>query len=558
MRFKARPLEELIRQENLVASRRLEEAVDEARREGKGLGTLLVESGDLTETKLMTLIARQTGLDFVDLSDYQIDPSAASLIPEGVARRHKALPIGYEEEVLIVAMSEPSNVFALDDIRTITGRQVRPVVATTADILGAITKFQSLDDSMEALSGEDGDVEAEKLEIGGGVTPDEAPVVKLVNLIISRAVNERASDIHVEPEEKDLRIRFRIDGVLHEILKQPKSMQAAVISRLKIMADMDIAERRIPQDGRIGLVVDKKPIDVRVASLPTVYGEKLVLRILDKGSIMLELTQLGMSPHNLELFQTSFSKPYGMVLVTGPTGSGKSTTLYGALNVLNQPHRNIITVEDPVEYRLAGINQVQTHARAGLTFASALRSILRADPDVILVGEIRDSETARIAIEASLTGHLVLSTLHTNDAPSSIGRLIEMGVEPFLVASSTDSILAQRLARRLCDHCKEPYLPTREALVINKFPLEEGEEPPKLYRAVGCNHCSKTGYRGRVAITELMVMSEDLEMMAVERKSSDEIRRQAIAEGMVTLLEDGMLKVKDGLTSMEEIQRVVV
>jgi type IV pilus assembly protein PilB len=376
--------------------------------------------------------------------------------------------------------------------------------------------------------------------------------------LITQAVNDRASDIHVEPGERNLKVRYRIDGVLHEVMSPPKSVQAGITSRLKIMADINIAERRIPQDGRIGLKVQNKAIDIRVATLPTVYGEKIVMRLLDKSSVLLQLQDLGFQPQNFQRFQESYKKPYGMILVTGPTGSGKSTTLYATLNILNQPTVNIITVEDPVEYRLAGINQIQTNNKAGLTFSAALRSILRADPDIILIGEIRDRETAQIAVEAALTGHLVLSTLHTNDAPSAVTRLIEMGIEPFLVASSIDCILAQRLARKLCDRCKEPYMPTAEELLTAKFPWVEGEEIPKLFKAVGCTSCGKTGYKGRMAVHEVLTVTEDVERLAVERASSEEIARMAQSQGMATLRDDGLEKVRQGLTSIEEILRVVV
>jgi type IV pilus assembly protein PilB len=371
-------------------------------------------------------------------------------------------------------------------------------------------------------------------------------------------VNDRASDIHIEPGEKTLRVRYRIDGVLHEVMNPPKSVQAGMTSRLKIMADINIAERRIPQDGRIGLKVQNKAIDIRVATLPTVYGEKIVMRLLDKSSVMLQLSDLGFLPQNFQRYQESYKKPYGMILVTGPTGSGKSTTLYATLNILNQPHVNIITVEDPVEYRLPGVNQVQTNPKAGLTFASALRSILRSDPDIVLIGEIRDRETAQIAVEAALTGHLVLSTLHTNDAPSALTRLIEMGIEPFLVASSLDCVLAQRLARKLCSKCKESYVPTEEELVAAKFNFDPEEELPTLFRAVGCTSCGKTGYKGRLAVHEVMTITEDIERLAAERSSAEEIGKVARSQGMLVLREDGMAKVRQGVTSIEEVLRVVV
>ena len=387
---------------------------------------------------------------------------------------------------------------------------------------------------------------------------DDAPIVKYVNALITQAIQDRASDIHIEPGERELRVRYRIDGVLHEIMRSPKTIQSGVISRLKIMADINIAERRVPQDGRLSVNANGRKIDLRVASLPTVWGEKIVMRILDNSTARLDLSDLGFSDHNYERFSRSFVKPYGMILVTGPTGSGKSTTLYATLNILNRPEVNIITVEDPVEYRLPGINQVQTNVKAGLTFASALRSILRSDPDIVLIGEIRDHETAQIAIEASLTGHLVLSTLHTNDAPSAITRLIEMGIEPFLVGSAVDAVLAQRLARRLCSKCKEEYVPTREALVAARFPWAEDQPLPTLFRAVGCSTCAKTGYKGRLALHEVMPNSEAIERLTVEHSSASQIQTVAAQEGMRSLRDDGLLKVLAGVTSVDEILRVVV
>jgi type IV pilus assembly protein PilB len=379
-----------------------------------------------------------------------------------------------------------------------------------------------------------------------------------VNGVISQGVDEGASDIHFEPQDKEMQIRFRVDGVLHEVMSIPKRMQSGVLSRIKVMADIDIAERRIPQDGRIGLIVGGKPIDIRVATMPTVHGEKIVLRLLDKSSVLLDLGDLGFSERALSRFETSYKKPYGAILVTGPTGSGKSTTLYGTLNILNTKDKNIITVEDPVEYRMNGINQTQINPKAGLTFASGLRAILRSDPDIVMVGEIRDKETAQIAIEAALTGHMVLSTLHTNDAPGALTRLTEMGVEPFLTASAIECVLAQRLARKLCPACKESFKPTEEALRMNGFPVEAIKPDTILYHAKGCPKCSNTGYKGRLGLYEVMLISEAIERLTVERKSADEISRVAQAEGMLSLREDGIEKVLEGKTSMEEIARVIV
>jgi len=386
---------------------------------------------------------------------------------------------------------------------------------------------------------------------------DDAPIVRFVNLLISQAIQDRASDIHIEPGEHEVRVRYRIDGVLHEMQRAPKQIQNGVISRLKIMSDIDIAERRKPQDGRLSVVHGGRKIDLRVATLPTVWGEKVVMRILDNSGSSMSLDDLGLLERNFDVYKKSYTKPYGMILVTGPTGSGKSTTLYTTLNTVAKPEINVITVEDPVEYRMAGINQVQVNPKAGLTFASALRSILRSDPDVVLLGEIRDHETAQIAIEASLTGHLVLSTLHTNDAPSAITRLTEMEIEPFLVGSALDSVVAQRLARRLCDRCKQPYTPVATEMAAFGFFIDPDLPVPTLHQPIGCSVCSNTGYRGRIAIHEIMAVSEEIERMAVRRASSAEIKSVAIAEGMLTLRQDGWAKAQLGLTSVEEILRVV-
>ena len=550
---------EVLLEEGLVSYEQLQEAQSEHSRSGKGLGRVLIDLGFVVEQDLVSALAKQIGLPFVDLAEYPIDPAAHSLISDSLAKRYSALPIGYEDSKLIVAMSDPANVFALDDIRTITGLEIKPVVATRSEIQNAITRLHRLDESVSDIVGAATD-EVEETEDLAKTRElvEDAPIVKLVNLLITQAVNERASDIHIEPHERDVRIRYRIDGVLHEVMRSPKSLQSGVISRLKIMSDINIAERRIPQDGRVGLVVGGKAIDLRVATLPTVYGEKVVIRILDKSSVLMNLQDLGFSDHNFQRYESSYRKPYGMIMVTGPTGSGKSTTLYATLNIINTTERNIITVEDPVEYRLPGVNQIQINPRAGLTFASALRSILRSDPDVVLIGEIRDRETAQIAIEAALTGHLVLSTLHTNDAPSAIGRLLEMGIEPFLVSSAIDGVLAQRLMRVLCDRCKELYAPTEEALLEASILLNPDGTAPKLYRAVGCTNCGKTGYRGRMAVHEVMLKSEEIERMTAEHRSSEEIAKVAREQGMRTLREDGIEKVRAGHTSIEEIMRVIV
>jgi type IV pilus assembly protein PilB len=554
-------LDELLLARGLIQAQQLEDARDQAAQTGRSLGRVLIELGYVTEAGLVSILAEQLGLEFVDLDEVQLDASAIAIVPEATAKRHNCIPVRFEDEGrLVLAMADPANVVAVDDIRALTKREVRTVVATKGQVLGAINRHYRLDHTAETLVEEAIDDVSQEEDLEDALAQanaDDAPIIKLVNLLITQAVNDRASDIHIEPGERDLRVRYRIDGVLHEVMNPPKAVQNGITSRLKIMADINIAERRLPQDGRIGIVVSGKQIDLRVATLPTVYGEKIVMRILDKSSVLLSLDDLGFLPDNLRRFEESYTKPYGAILVTGPTGSGKSTTLYATLNVVSDPTRNIITVEDPVEYRLAGINQVQTNPKAGLTFASALRSILRSDPDIVLIGEIRDRETAQIAIEAALTGHLVLSTLHTNDAPSAMTRLVEMGIEPFLVASALDCVLAQRLARRLCDRCKEPYVPSEAELEAARFPFEPGEEV-KLFRAVGCSACGNTGYRGRMALHEIMTVTEEIERLVVEHASSESIAEVAREQGMLTLRMDGIEKVRAGQTSLEEVFRVVV
>jgi type IV pilus assembly protein PilB len=542
---RVKQLADILLEGDLVTEAELAAAFDEHQRDGRSLGRVLVEQGVLNEAQLVAALAHQIGLPFVDLTEFAIDPSAV------------ALPIGYDEGRLLLAMADPANVFAQDDVRTLSGMEVRPVVATRDDLLAAINRYARDEGDIEALdlTGEEDD--GEELSRITQVV-EEAPIVKYVNLLITQAVADRASDIHIEPGEHDLRVRYRIDGVLHDVMRSPRSIQSGVISRLKIMSDMDIAERRKPQDGRLSVNLRGLKVDLRVASLPTVWGEKVVMRILDNSTARLDLSDLGFTDANYARFSTSFVKPYGMILVTGPTGSGKSTTLYATLNIVSRPEVNVITVEDPVEYRLPGINQVQVNVKAGLTFAAALRSILRCDPDVALIGEIRDHETAQIAIEAALTGHLVLSTLHTNDAPSAITRLVEMGIEPFLVGSAVDCVLAQRLARRLCGKCKEPYTPAPEELTRVRFPWSPADEPPPtLYRPVGCSACAKTGYKGRMALHEVMAVTEEIERLAVDRASSTEVGQMARGQGMTGLRDDGMFKVRQGVTSIDEVLRVV-
>jgi type IV pilus assembly protein PilB len=542
----------------LLTQEQLDAALTEQESTSKSLGRILIDSGLLKEGDLVSVLAAQLGLEFVDLEEAQVDPSAAGLISDALSRRYQALPIGWDEGRLVLAMADPGNVFAIDDIRTITKTDVKVVVSTPAAVMAAIDKCHRMDGDAEEISAQ----AAGELEVDEDISNireivEDAPIVKLVNLLITQAVNDRASDIHIEPTERDVRVRYRIDGVLHEVMRPHKSIQSGIISRLKIMADINIAERRVPQDGRVAVTLAGKQVDLRVATLPTVYGEKIVMRILDKSTALLKLSDLGFLDRSFERFEESFRKPYGTILVTGPTGSGKSTTLYATLNILNDESKNVITVEDPVEYRLAGINQVQVNNKAGMTFAAALRSILRSDPDIVLVGEIRDRETATIAVEASLTGHLVLSTLHTNDAATTPTRLVEMGVEPFLVASALDCIVAQRLARRLCDKCKEAYRPSMTELQAAGWDLEADGEPPELFRHVGCSACGRTGYHGRFAIHEVLTVTEEIERLIVDRGHSEDVKKMGVAQGMLTLRQAGLVQVRRGTTSIEEILRVV-
>ena len=545
----------ILLEDGVLTEEQLVEGIDEQQERGQSLGRTLVEMGYITEGELVRALASQVGMEFVELGEYPVDQSAVALVPDTVCRRHMALPIGIDGDFLKVAMSNPGNVVAVDDIRTLTRKHVVPVVAAHDDVMQAIDRYCRSDAEMQDLQGALDEAEEMDLSQVGDVVEDDAPIVRFVNLLITQAIQDRASDIHLEPAEKNMRVRYRIDGVLHEMQSAPKATQNGVISRIKIMSDIDIAERRKPQDGRLSVNHQGKKIDLRVATLPTVWGEKVVMRILDNSTASMELDELGIRERNLDIYRQSYTKPYGMILVTGPTGSGKSTTLYATLNQVSRPEINVITVEDPVEYRIPGINQVQVNPKAGLTFAGALRSILRSDPDVVLLGEIRDGETAQIAIEAALTGHLVLSTLHTNDAPSAITRLTEMGIEPFLVGSAVDCVIAQRLARRLCSHCKEEYTPIGPEL--ERFGWKDGMELPQLFRPHGCSRCSNTGYRGRLALHEMMPVGEDIERLAVARASSAEISRTALSDGMETLMQDGWAKVQEGLTSVEELLRVV-
>ena len=529
-------------------------AVQESRRVGKRTGQVLIDWGALSREQLAHALAERFGLDYVDLSVFQPDLGAVNLISPQAAKRFDAVPIGFDESgALIVAMADPSNVLALDDLKLMTGHEVRPAVASAEDIAGVIARMSRLDEAVASAleEGEEDEDLAPVTEIRESA--EDAPVIKLVNSIIGQAVEEGVSDIHLEPDGRDMRVRFRVDGVLKETTTIPRRMVAGVVSRVKIMGDLDISEKRVPQDGRVGLTVEKRPVDVRIVSMPSVHGEGIVMRLLDKGQVLLDLDTLGMDGEARTRFETGFHKAYGAVLVTGPTGSGKSTTLYAALTQVNSVDKNIITIEDPVEYQLQGINQMQVNAKGGLTFARGLRSMLRADPDIIMVGEIRDAETARIAIESALTGHLVLSTLHTNDAPSAITRLTEMGIEPFLSASALDCIVAQRLVRTLCMHCRKPTTLTRQALEVAGF---DSHEEVEAFEPVGCSRCGASGYKGRRGLYEVMRLSEEIRSLTVERASADAIRAVAIREGMRPLRDDGFDRVKQGITSIAEVARV--
>jgi type IV pilus assembly protein PilB len=555
---------EILIEMGVLTQDQLEQALAEQRVSHVRVGEIALAKGWVSKNDLLQALARRLGVKYVDIPAVRLDPVASELISQRDARRYGALPVSFvNEHTVLVAMADPSNIVAIDDLRILTGFDIEPAVADAEDIAAALAKLKASDESVSeqlAMRTSDAEEEGSHDERDIREQVDAAPVVKLVNGILARAADEGASDIHFEPQAKEMLVRFRHDGVLHETLTIPKRLQAGVTSRLKIMADLDIAERRIPQDGRIGLTVGGRPIDMRVAALPTVYGEKIVIRLLDRSNVMLRLEDLGFAEQALVRYRRSFMKPYGAVLVTGPTGSGKSTTLYGTLNILNTSEKNIITVEDPVEYRLAGINQVQINPKAGLTFATGLRSILRCDPDIIMIGEIRDRETAQIAVESALTGHLVLSTLHTNDAPGALTRLTEMGVEPFLTASAVDCVIAQRLVRKLCEGCKEPYQANEEMLQSLGFSdtAVSRWRDTMLYRPVGCSRCNTTGYKGRLGLYEIMLVSEAIERLIVERKSADEINRVAIAEGMVSLRDDGLERVLQGITSIEEISRVIV
>jgi type IV pilus assembly protein PilB len=555
---------ELLVKENLLTADQLREARAEAKGTGGRLGAQITQLGYLDESELAEFVAKQYGVPSINLDEFEIDRAVIELVPEEVATKHNVIPVNRAGSTLILATSDPSNIFALDDIKFLTGYSIQPVVASEEAIKRCVDPYDDQTSSLEDVMGDcddsDSDLVQESVDVDAAElarASEDAPVVKLVNLILTDAIKKNASDIHVEPYEKSFRVRYRIDGVLYEAMKPPMKLKNAITSRMKIMSELDIAERRLPQDGRIKLKLGRgKEMDFRVSVLPTLYGEKIVLRLLDKSNLQLDMTKLGFEQPQLDVFKHSIHQPYGMVLVTGPTGSGKTTTLYSALSELNKTTENLSTAEDPVEFNLAGINQVQMHDEIGLNFAAALRSFQRQDPDLIMVGEIRDFETAEIAVKAALTGHMVLSTLHTNDAPSTVNRLLNMGIEPFLVSSSVNCIVAQRLARRICEECKDtdPDV-TSEALI------EAGMDPEKAKGIVpvkgrGCRTCSDTGFKGRIALYEVMELREELKEFVLNGASALELKREAIRLGMQTLRQSALTKLAEGTTTLPEVFRV--
>lgn len=560
-------------QEGLINQEQLQQALALQKKSGKRLGNILVEMHLVTEQDIVQILSKQLKIPFIDLSNYLIDPVIAKLVPEHIAKRHMLIPINKVGNKLTVAMVDPLNIIAIDDIQLMSGLMVKPVVATPTDInkalgdaYGAVAQQDKLMDELDDI-GKEGQEGADDLDSLGELGENDAPIIRLCNLVISQAVQNGVSDIHIEPFEKELRIRYRQDGVLYTAMSPPKKATAAIVSRIKIMSSLNIAEKRLPQDGRIKIKVGNRTIDLRVSILPVIWGEKIVMRILDQSSLRVNLEDLGFEPETLKRFKAGIASPYGIILVTGPTGSGKTTTLYSALTSLNTIDRNIMTAEDPVEYMLMGVNQVQCKAEIGLTFAAALRSFLRQDPNIIMVGEIRDLETAEIAIKASMTGHLVISTLHTNDAPGTIGRLINMGIEPFMVTTSVLIIQAQRLVRKVCKDCKYEIKPRVEQLVqfsitpelLRRLELPHlNEKNIFFYKGKGCETCNNSGNKGRLGAYEVLVMSERLREIILNGGSTDDIRRQALEEGMLTLRESALRKALMGTTSIEEVMRVTM
>ena len=556
--------------EGLINEEQLQQALALQKKSGKRLGAVLVEMHLVTEQDIVQILSKQLRIPFIDLSNYLIDPVIAKLVPEHIAKRHMLIPINKVGNKLTVAMVDPLNIIAIDDIQLMTGLMVKPVVATHTDInkalqdaYGAVAQQDKLMDDLEDI----GHTDDEDLDGLGELGENDAPIIRLCNLVISQAVQNGVSDIHIEPFEKELRIRYRQDGMMFTAMNPPKKATAAITSRIKIMSSLNIAEKRLPQDGLIKIKVANRMIDLRVSVLPVIWGEKIVMRILDQTSLKVNLEDLGFEPKTLERFKSGIASPYGIILVTGPTGSGKTTTLYSALTSVNSIDTNVMTAEDPVEYMLHGVNQVQCKPEIGLTFAAALRSFLRQDPDVIMVGEIRDFETAEIAIKASMTGHLVLSTLHTNDAPGTIGRIVNMGIEPFMVTTSVILVQAQRLVRKICKDCKFEIKPRAEQIsqfgitpeLIRRIDLPHINEKNMLfYKGKGCESCNNSGSRGRIGVYEVMMMSERLRDIILNGGSTDDIRRQAIEEGMLSLRESALRKALTGMTSLEEVVRVTM
>ena len=567
-------LGEILLKESLITQDQLEKALEFQRSNGGKLGSCLTRMGFITDDDITGVLSRQYGVPSINLKYYEIDPNVIKLIPQDTALRYQVIPLSRVGSVLTIAMTDPTNVFAMDDIKFMTGFNVEPVVASESAIAEAIARFyggsasshEELSTLMKDLVDEDQELElaAEAQEMDAATlekAAEEAPIIKLVNLILTDSVKRGASDIHVEPYENEMRVRFRVDGVLQTVMSPPLKLRDAITSRMKIMAKLDIAEKRLPQDGRIMIKYKaegkKKELDFRVSTVPTLYGEKIVLRLLDKENLRLDMTKLGFEPESLKKFERNILKPYGMVLVTGPTGSGKTNTLYSSVARLNQVDTNIMTAEDPVEFQLPGINQVQMKDQIGLNFAAALRAFLRQDPNIILVGEIRDFETAEIGVKAALTGHLVLSTLHTNDAPSTISRLMNMGIEPFLVATSVNLICAQRLVRRICTNCKEELELPEQALVDAGYTPEESKTT-KVYHGKGCSNCGKRGYKGRTGLYEVMEINDELRELILVGASALELKKKAIDQGMITLRRSGLIKAANGLTTLEEVIRETV
>jgi type IV pilus assembly protein PilB len=570
---------EILREKGIVTEQQIQEALQSQKATSQRIGQILIDLGYANEKDVMEALAQQMNVPFIDFDVVKLDDAVQSVVPPEMQEKHGAIPVRLDGRTLTVAMKNPKDLMALDDLRMRTGYQIRPVLASEAqidnrlggnqqvavksDIQSAIDAFSMAQEEAASKSRGRGASQSAGANVGAdadlsgvGELVDEAPIIRIVNAIIQQAIQDGSSDIHVEPQRRGVRVRYRIDGVLHEVMQVPQYIQAPLISRMKIMADMNIAERRIPQDGRIHIRMNKKTYDLRVSDIPTTNGEKIVMRILDTSSVMLGMEKLGLYPETESQLRDLASQPNGMLLSSGPTGSGKTTTQYSLLNILNQPEVNIITIEDPVEYQLPGLSQVHVNRKAGLSFATALRSFLRQDPDIIMVGEMRDLETAEIAIQASLTGHLVLSTLHTNDAPTIVTRMVDMGVEPFLVAATLIGGLAQRLARRICTNCKEPYKPAREELL--RFGFNPDERPDvTFYHGRGCEICRHTGFKGRLGLYELMRMNEEIADLVVRRAPLSEIKAAARANGMKTLQEDGFQKCVDGVTTVKEVMRVV-